>query len=49
MLPIRGNTGFPFYQIGVVSSGLGCGKPNIPGLYTNVIHQIDWIKTKLNR
>lgn len=47
MTVIQGKIGYPFYQIGIVSSGLGCGKPNIPGLYTNVLHQMDWIQEKL--
>lgn len=47
MLPIGTDGISPFYQIGIVSSGLGCGKANTPGLYTNVLHQIDWITKKL--
>lgn len=28
---------------GVVSSGIGCALPLLPGLYTNVFHYRDWI------
>lgn len=32
VLPILGANGtFPFYQIGIVSYSVGCGRPNIPG------------------
>lgn len=48
MLPIHDGKGkFPFHLVGIVSSGLGCGRENVPGMYTNVLHQIDWIKSKL--
>lgn len=47
MLPIRDNGRQSFYQIGIVSSGLGCARPNTPGMYTNVLRQIDWIKRNL--
>lgn len=47
MLPIFENGKFPFYQIGVVSNGDGCGKPNKPGIYANIQFYADWIKEKL--
>lgn len=47
MLPMNENGHFPMYQIGIVSSGLGCARSNTPGMYTNVFRQIDWIENQL--
>lgn len=44
MLPIHTNGTFPFYQIGIVAYGIGCGRPGMPSVYTNVAHYAGWIK-----
>ncbi|PIO22822.1 hypothetical protein AB205_0095350, partial [Aquarana catesbeiana] len=37
-----------WYQVGVVSSGIGCAKPNFPGIYTQVTSYQTWISTYLD-
>ena len=51
----RGDSGGPLmalsdgsYQlVGVVSTGMGCGNPEFPGIYTKVSAYIDWITSQL--
>jgi len=46
-----GDSGGPIVQlkegvatlVGVVSFGMGCARPNWPGVYTQVTHYLDWI------
>ncbi|KAM4813628.1 serine protease 41 [Urocitellus parryii] len=38
-----------WYQIGIVSWGVGCGQPNRPGVYTNVSLHFDWIRMLVSR
>lgn len=39
---------FTFGNILVVSYGIGCGRENIPGIYANVSHYMNWINKNLN-
>ncbi|CAG5095548.1 Oidioi.mRNA.OKI2018_I69.XSR.g14234.t1.cds [Oikopleura dioica] len=43
----RGDSGSPLVcgteVVGLVSWGIGCGEPNLPGVYTNVLYYLEWI------
>ncbi|KAF6125330.1 hypothetical protein HJG60_009833 [Phyllostomus discolor] len=38
-----------WYQVGIVSWGVGCGRPNRPGVYTNVSLHFEWMRTLIAR
>ncbi|OQV13005.1 hypothetical protein BV898_12760 [Hypsibius exemplaris] len=35
-------------MIGIVSKGYGCGKANVPGIYTNIFYLKDWIESTVS-
>lgn len=34
----------PFFLVGITSWGAGCGKPNLPVVYSNVLAARGWIE-----
>ncbi|XP_034472516.1 phenoloxidase-activating factor 2-like [Drosophila innubila] len=46
--PIKGHPN-RYYQVGIVAWGLGCGKENVPAVYTNVPYLYPWIIQELKK
>lgn len=55
-MPCLGDSGGPLqYEsssgsieiIGITSWGRGCARPNLPGIYTNVVNYLDWIDSNM--
>ncbi|XP_015609738.2 coagulation factor IX [Cephus cinctus] len=48
-LMVGGRSGGSSMVIGVVSTGVGCARPRLPGLYTRVSEYIPWITQQASR
>ncbi|CAG9865503.1 unnamed protein product [Phyllotreta striolata] len=45
--PLLVHSGDKYEIVGIVSWGVGCGRPGYPGVYTRVSKYVNWLKTNL--
>ncbi|XP_037092981.1 serine protease 30-like [Pollicipes pollicipes] len=45
--PLVVSTNGTYTLVGIVSAGIGCARPSLPGIYTDVHHYAKWIARKL--
>ncbi|XP_015793396.1 coagulation factor XI-like [Tetranychus urticae] len=46
-LVVKNNLTKKFYIIGIVSAGVACAEPRLPGVYTRVTAYLDWINERI--
>ena len=47
--PLMVNNGDSTMVVGIVSTGIGCARPRLPGLYTRISDYVAWIGQSLRR